>query len=165
MVRLAHPQTTALAAQRRELAFAVAVLSVAAALIHLSVMVVHFQEYWLFGLFFALIAPLQLLFAYLITRPAVTRELLWIGLVGNFVVPLVWLVSRTSGLPIGPDAGQAEAVHLPDVVATLDELAIAALLTVMLRAPGESRLAPPWVLPSAWTLGCISLIAATAFRH
>lgn len=163
-MRLAHPQTPALPAQPRELTFAVAVLSVGAALIHFSVMVVHFQEYWLFGVFFALIAPLQLLFAYLIIRTPVTRSLLWIGVAGNLAVPFVWLISRTSGLPLGPDAWQAETVHAADVVATLDELAIVVLLMVML-ASGKSRPTPPWILATAWTLGCVSAIAATAFRH
>jgi hypothetical protein len=122
------------------------------------VIAAHFREYWLFGLFFAVIAPLQLAWAYLASRPAVRAAVLVAGAVGNLTVALVWLVSRTVGLPIGPDAWQAESVHLPDVVATLDEIAIALLAAALLRPriPGGSRVA----LGGAWTLAGLSLIGA-----
>jgi hypothetical protein len=136
------------------------VLSLGAGLIHASVMLSHFREWWLFGLFFALVTPLQVLFAYLVTRPGVSREILWIGAVGNLAIPLVWLLSRTSGLPLGPDPWEAEAVHLPDVVATLDELTVFVLLMVMLRPRGAVPRAPRWAMAAAWTLGCLSLVGA-----
>lgn len=121
-------------------------------------MAAHFGEYWLFGLFFALITPLQLLWAYLASRPNVRDDVLVAGALGNLLIALVWLLSRTVGLPIGPDAWAAETVHVPDVVATLDEITIALLVAVTLRPAavrGGRRL-----LPAAWTLAAASIVAA-----
>lgn len=155
-----HPQNETAYAGWRQVIFALVTLSLGAALIHASVMVVHFREYWLFGLFFALVAPLQAGWAYLITRPDPTRRVLTIGAAANLAIAVVWLVSRTVGIPFGPDALEAETVHAPDVIATLDELAIAALAVYLLRR-WVPRVEPPgWALGFAWALACASLIAA-----
>src|SRR5215208_322563 len=114
------------------LALAAAGLSLGAALIHASVTAAHFREYWLFGLLFAIVAPLQLAWAELVRRRPRHRRLLAVGALGNGAVAVVWIASRTTGLPIGPDAGEPEPLGVKDVLATADELVCAAIVAVLL---------------------------------
>ena len=100
-------------------------LSMAAAAIHFAVMGEHFAEYAAFGVFFSVVAWAQAVWAVgVIVRPS-RRLLLW-GLVGNALVILVWLSSRTTGLPIGPEAGAPEPAAFIDVLSTIIEVAIVA---------------------------------------
>ena len=119
---------------------ALAVTSLAAAGIHFAVMGDHFAEYFLFGLFFSVVAWLQALWA-LGVVVAPTRPLLLAGLVGNAVVVVVWVVSRTTGLPIGPDAGTPEPVAFLDVLSTLLEIGIVIAIAALLASRGRARAA------------------------
>jgi hypothetical protein len=112
---------------------ALAVTSLAAAGIHFGVMADHFDEYFLFGLFFSVVAWLQALWAIgLAVAPG--RFLLAAGLVGNLSIVVIWTVSRTTGLPIGPDAGTAEAVGFSDVLSTVLEVLIVAGCALLLTS-------------------------------
>ena len=102
---------------------ALAVLSLAAAGIHFAVMGEHFQEYVVFGVFFSLVAWFQALWA-LGVVVAPTRWGLAVGLVANAAIACVWLISRTTGVPIGPEPGVAEPAALLDVLSTVLELLI-----------------------------------------
>ena len=64
-----------------------------------------------------------------------TRSLLIAGAWGSAGVALLWLVTRTVGLPIGPHAGRPEAVGPLDTLATLDEQAIVLLVLALVRWP------------------------------
>jgi hypothetical protein len=109
-----------------------AALSMAAAAIHFAVMGEHFAEYVAFGVFFSVVAWFQAVWAVgVIVRPS--RRLLLVGLIGNALVVIVWLASRTTGLPIGPEAGAAEAAAFVDVLATILEVAIVAGTAVLVR--------------------------------
>lgn len=140
---------------------AAAALSLAAAMIHASVIAGHFREYWLFGLFFTLSAILQLVWAGLVWSGREERWLLWVGALGNLAVALLWLYTRTVGLPIGPEAGETEVAGIHDVLATASELGLAALLGLRFagRAPGQ------WVLWAAWILAAVSGVAAFLGPH
>jgi hypothetical protein len=108
-----------------------AALSMAAAAIHFAVMGEHFAEYLAFGVFFSIVAWFQAVWAVgMIVLPS--RGLLLLGLVGNAVVILVWLTSRTVGLPIGPEAGAPEPAAFVDVLSTILETAIVAGAAVLL---------------------------------
>src|SRR5262245_17305277 len=100
-----------------------ALTSFAAAAIHFAVTGDHFQEGVAFGLFFAALAWAQLLWAVGILL-APSRLLLLAGLAGNLGVVAIWAVSRTAGLPVGPEAGTAESGGVADVAATIVELLI-----------------------------------------
>jgi hypothetical protein len=117
---------------------ALALTSLGAAGIHFAVMGDHFAEYFLFGLFFSAVAWLQALWAVaIVVFP--DRRLLAAGLVGNLSIALIWGFSRTTGLPVGPDAGTAEAVGFADVLSTALELLIVAGCAWLLasqRQPG-----------------------------
>jgi hypothetical protein len=108
-----------------------AALSIAAAAIHFAVMGEHFAEYVAFGVFFSVVAWSQAVWAVgVIVLPS--RRLLLVGLVGNALVILVWLFSRTTGLPIGPEAGAPEPAALVDVLSTILEVAIVAGTAMLL---------------------------------
>jgi hypothetical protein len=115
----------------------------------------HFREYWLFGLLFAIVAPLQLAWAELVRRRPRDRRLLATGALGNGAVAAVWIASRTTGLPIGPHAGEPEPLGVKDVLATADELVCAAIVAILL-----ARAAAGWLIPSAWMLTAASLVGA-----
>lgn len=110
---------------RAPLRVGIALLSVAAGAIHLAVIDAHFREYWLFGVFFVVVALFQLGWGFLLLfrqRPG----WLWLGGSGNTAVLGIWILSRTVGLPVGPEAGVPESVSLADLVASGYEMLIVA---------------------------------------
>ena len=119
---------------------AAAVLSLLAALIHVWVMPEHFEEWWGYGLFFLVAAAAQALFAVVVLK-APTPAVLGAGIVGNVAIIALWVFPRTVGIPLGPHAGEVEAVGTIDVLSKLVELALALVLTVLLRyAPQSNRM-------------------------
>jgi signal transduction histidine kinase len=97
--------------------------SVGAAVVHADVITSHFQVSALYGWFFVLSALTQLAWGLLVVqRP--DRALLVTGAIGNGLIVALWVVTRTSGLPVGPQPWQPENVGGFDVLATLLELAL-----------------------------------------
>jgi hypothetical protein len=111
---------------RQPLPFALKLLALASAfagLIHAAACPEHFREASLFGAFFLVSAVAQVIWALLVlSRP--TSWLLATGVALNAVIILLWVMSRTSGLPVGPDPWVREAIGAPDAIATLCELAL-----------------------------------------
>jgi len=105
-------------------------LSIAAGLIHAIAMVDHFSHYWLFGVAFLALTYGQILWGLALLRGRGDARLLRAGALANLAV---WLVSRTLGLPLGPEAGQPEPAGPMDVAATLDQLVLVAYVAVVLR--------------------------------
>jgi hypothetical protein len=103
---------------------------------------------------------LQVVWAALVHRRPADRRLLILGAVANVAVAAAWLVSRTTGLPIGPHAGTPEAAGVKDVLATADELALALVVAVVLR-----RLSPRALGALAWTLAGASALGALLPGH
>ncbi len=97
--------------------------SLAAASVHYVVMPHHFEEGTIYGCFFAVAATLQVVFG-LLTLARPSRPLIAAGLVGNVAVIILWLITRTVGIPLGPAAGSTEAVGGLDVLATMFEIII-----------------------------------------
>lgn len=120
----------------------VAALSLLAAMIHLWVMPEHFEEWWGYGTFFLISAIAQGLYAPgLLLWP--NRVILLAGVAGNLAIVILWLVTRTSGIPLfGPHAGEIEDVGTLDLVCTLAEVGIiAGLGALTLRdLPTERRI-------------------------
>lgn len=108
-----------------------AAASLGAAAIHFAVIVPHFNKYTPFGIFFLVIPWFQAAWAVLVPI-ADDRRLLLAGVVLNAVVVLVWIWSRTAGLPIGPAPGIAEEVGAPDGIATSLEAVIIVWTTLLL---------------------------------
>lgn len=95
----------------------VAVVTAGAALIHFVVIQEHWEEYWLFGLFFAVVGCLQTLGAFVVlARPS--REAYGAIALGSMALIALWWWSRVVGMPIGPDRGMLEEARLIDIVST-----------------------------------------------
>lgn len=111
-----------------------ALLSAAAAIVHFGVLGEHMREYWASGLFFALAGLLQLAWALAVPgRPS--PRLLAVGAAGNALIVATWVVSRTVGIPLGPEAGTAEPVGFPDALTTLYEVCVVAVCLTLLWRP------------------------------
>ena len=122
---------------RQRLLSTAALLSVAAAVIHVWVMPEHFEEWWGYGVFFLIAALAQALYAIVILR-APTPTLLRVGIIGNVAIIALWVVTRTIGIPVfGPHAGEIEAIGAIDVASKLVELLLIVVLGVMLRSASQ----------------------------
>jgi len=123
-----------------------ATASAGAAAIHFAVLSEHIDEYWLFGLFFFGSGVAQLVWATaVVLRPQ--RAVVAVGALGNAAIIVLWVVSRTAGLPLGPEAGSPEAVGIADVAATALEGMIILTTVWYLARPSARRAAS-----SAFTL-------------
>ena len=147
---------------RRTLPLPLAIASAAAAgsaLVHFAVAPEHFAEWWGFGLFFVLCAEVQLGWALLLGRARGNR-MLAVGIAGSLALIGLWAVSRTTGLPFGPEPGVAEAMGVPDLVSVVLELVTAAACAWALVAP--TRIAARVGLP-ARVLGLALTVALTGW--
>jgi FtsP/CotA-like multicopper oxidase with cupredoxin domain len=118
----------------------VVALTLVAASMHTWVMPDHFEEWWGYGVFFLLVAVAQGLYGVaLLRRPGPFLFLL--GIVGNLAVVVLYVVTRTVGIPFfGPHAGVVEEVGVLGLSATVMELAlvIALVASLKLARPGAS---------------------------
>jgi len=139
--------------RRARLPLQLALCSAAAATIHSAVVPPHWDEYVPFAVLFAVTGAFQFLWAAaVLVRPV--RSVLLVSAVVNLGVAAAWVVSRTVGLPIGPEAWTPEPVGVADVAASVFELAIGAGAAVLLSSAGP-RL-------EAWTPRAASQLAAIA---
>ena len=138
---------------------AVAILSGVAAGIHVGVAPEHFAEWWGFGLFFVLCAEVQLGWALLLGRAGGNR-ILAVGLVGSLFLVAVWALSRTSGMPFGPEPGVPEEIGVPDLASVALELVTVGACAWALVAP--TRIAARVGLP-ARVLGLALTVALTGW--
>jgi hypothetical protein len=104
----------------------------AAGAIHFAVTPEHFDEDWVFGVFFAGAACVQILWPLLVVRSD-QRWLLLAGVAGNLAIALLWAASRTTGLPVGPEPGMREAVGFIDAFVTTLEILAAVTIVLALR--------------------------------
>lgn len=122
----------------RTVPYAAAALSLAAALIHLWVTPEHFKEWWGYGAFFLGTAVFQGAYGLALLRWP-RPSLFSLGIAANLGVVVLWLVTRTAGIPFfGPDAGEMETVGALDLAATAAELALVFVLAGLRfsRRPG-----------------------------
>jgi hypothetical protein len=111
-----------------------AAFSVGAAAIHFAVVFEHFVEYTLYGVFFLVISWAQVIWpVVLFWRPS--RLWLWLGIAGNAIVLVVYVASRTVGLPFGPDLHNAESVGALDVVSCVLEFGLIVGCAALLWRP------------------------------
>lgn len=112
-------------------------LTAGAGVIHSVALVQHFDEGIVYGAFFAVVAVGQLAWGTVLYRRPHTRRTLAVGAIANLAVAAIWLVSRTTGLPLGPEAGQPETLGLSDLVATFNEMAMVALVVAIRQPTGR----------------------------
>jgi hypothetical protein len=122
---------------------AAAALSLLAAAMHLWVMPEHLEEWWGYGAFFLVLAFAQGLYALGLLRWPPSRPYVLLGVAGNLAVAILWLVTRTTGIPLlGPHAGEVEGVGGLDLACTLAEVGIVTGLgaLAMKGLPTEGRI-------------------------
>jgi hypothetical protein len=132
---------------------------VGSAVVHAVVVPAQLAEWTTGGVFLIVLAAVQLAAAGLVlVRPG--RRVLLAAATASLVPLLIWLCSRTIGLPFGPEAGAAEPVGLTDGVASALELATLLAAVVMMRA----RTLPGRLFGSAHAsrLVLVAVVAATA---
>lgn len=110
-----------------------AAISVVSGVIHVEAAVIHFPHLFVYGAMFTLTAVLQFGWAAWVAR-SLSRYVLWSGVLLSAGLVAVWTLSRTVGMPVGPEAWSPEPIGLLDVAATVDELVIViAGLSVLMR--------------------------------
>ncbi len=109
-----------------------AALTLSAGLIHLAQISVHLAESWMFAVFFVGVGIIQVVAAGLVLLRPWPRIWFVLGIVGSGLTIAIWVVSRTSGLPIGPNPGAAEALGTADAGSSLLEALTIALLALWL---------------------------------
>jgi hypothetical protein len=135
-------------------------LAAGAAVIHLAMVPAHAAEWLPLGIGFAAAGWVQLVFAVgVVARPS--RRWLQLGLVVNVLFVIAWAVSRTSGFPVGPMAGEVEAVSLIDGLCVgLEAVTLLAVTTMLVRPRTGSRLSIPAFLGGA-ALPALAVVAMT----
>ena len=113
-------------------------LAATAGLIHLVAAAEHVGVDWSLGVFFVLVGAGQLLAARLVHRDPRDARLLTLVAAASVAIALLWIFSRTTGVPFGPDAGEVESVGVADTIATLLELGFAALAAAVLWGGGRA---------------------------
>jgi hypothetical protein len=126
------------AALTQRTAAVVAGLSLMAASIHLLVAPEHFAEWWAYGAFFvaAAVAEVALMVA-VARRPR--GGVLHIGVWLSLATMLMYLVSRTRGIPLGPHAGVVEGIDGLGLEATVAEGALAVVLCTLMDGTVRRR--------------------------
>lgn len=115
----------------------------------------HLREWWGYGVFFVVAALAQVVLALALLTDAINpkdtgpgwaaakRAMYWLGILGNAALILLYVVTRTTGIPwFGPAAGEVEEVSWVDLVAKGLELVAIALLVALLRRPIPPDLSP-----------------------
>jgi hypothetical protein len=117
-------------------------LSLLAAAWHGAVTPEHFEQWWGYGAFFAVAAFLQAAYGLLLlalgrrdeSGPGPTtrtvKGILAAGAIGTLAVIMLYVVTRTVGVPLGPEAGDVEGLGVIDLASKATE----ALLVVVLAA-------------------------------
>jgi len=147
----------------RHLRYGVAIASLTAAAIHASAIAGH-AFHWLHLMAFVAMTIFQAWWAYLILRsPA--RSILLIGALGHGAILVLWLISRTSGIPdFLPGAHDAESIGLKDGAASLLALVVIGGIDAVSRRDIANRFVRPSTagLASGVFLLAVLLLGASA---
>lgn len=122
---------------------AAAGFSVLAGILHFSVMPEHFVEWIGYGLFFLIAGLAQFLFALVVLRQPANSHWLLTGILGNGLFVMLWVFTRTVGIPFGPAAGEVESIGTVDIFSKLAELVLMGCLLAQLFQVRLSESAQP----------------------
>ncbi len=106
---------------------------------HAIATVDHFSHYWLYGVFFLAISYGQVIWGAALWRNRLSARGLRLGAYANLAIVVVWVLSRTVGVPLGPYTWDAEPIGLADGAATIDQLVLVAYIAVILRPHLRTR--------------------------
>ena len=136
-------------------------LSFAAAAIHIAVVPEHFAESAAEGVAFALLALFQIATGVVLTVGPSDRLKAAVVAV-NLGATLMWMITRTIGVPFISDLASPEAIALRDVAATTFELgtvAVLGLLRARTHADRFASMAAVSLVPVLGLVGIITLLA------
>lgn len=128
--------------------YAAAGLAFAAALIHLWATPEHLAQWWGYGAFFVATAAGQGAFGVALLR-RVTQPLVLAGIWANAAIIALYIVTRTLGLPLGPQNGMVEDAGMLDMLSTVAEVGVIVALLAVLG--GAYR---------RWTINALLLLGA-----
>ena len=115
----------------RPVVLTAAALSLLAGWVHLAYVAPHMRAWWLYGLFFLAVGLGQGVLAALLIRWPQP----WVALAGiamNAGVVVMYVMTRSGGVPFGPHAGVVEKAKTIDLLTTASEVAIIVLLLLLL---------------------------------
>jgi hypothetical protein len=114
---------------------AAAVMSMAAGWLHFAFVASHWRDWWAYGAFFLATGVFQALLAPALLRwPNAWTALA--GIVGNLGIVGMYVLSRTSGIPMGPHTGVVEKATVVDLTCTAGEIV---LIGVLLGMVGQAN--------------------------
>lgn len=106
----------------------------------------HFQEWWGYGVFFLVAAVCLIGFGLALITDAIDprympgdvnsirRLMYFAGAMGNIGILVLYVITRTVGIPLGPSVGSVESVGAIDLVAkTTEALAVAGLVVLLVK--------------------------------
>ena len=145
-----------------------AALSVAASLVHLWAAPQIYVDLWGYGTplwwgypaLYALIAAFQGLYGVVLLRWP-TQPVFMVGLAGALAAILLYVATRTVGVPFGPTAGRVEEMGLLDLLGTAAAVGVVvSLLAVLQRRHREKAVtALLFVVAAAWALRLLGVIS------
>lgn len=134
-------------------------LALGASSIHVAAAVDHLSHYWPHGVFFGVLAAGQLALSVGLYRSTRSYPLA-LAIATSVPVVMLWVLSRTSGLPIAPEPWSPEPVGPLDAVASADELLLALLAALQLRGlSSEATMVAPKRIAMVLGLVLITLSA------
>ena len=108
-------------------------MSLGAAAVHIWVVPEHFREWWGYGTFFLVAALAQGLYGIALLKLA-GRWLYPIGIAGNLAIIVLYVVTRTDGIPLlGPHAGEVEQLSAIGMASKLVEIILVFALIALWR--------------------------------
>jgi hypothetical protein len=111
----------------------------AAGAVHLGVTPSHWAQAPVYGAFFLLAGTAQLAYSALLLLRSL-RGLVAVAVVGNLGLLLLWVQTRTTGVPLGPAAGLREPVGPLDLAcAGLELVVVVAGVALLSRQATPSR--------------------------
>ncbi len=152
-----RPRSELLAAETATLL--IGALSILTGLVHIGIAAGDVSQSSAYTPLVAMIAAFQLGWAALvIARPS--RGALLCGALVNAALILLWIVSRSAGLPIGPQPWVAEPLGSADAIAAAAEAVImlAASCLLLARRSHAARSAIPRLTPLLLTVMFISVL-------
>jgi predicted branched-subunit amino acid permease len=116
----------------------IAALNVGAGAVHFSVAPDHFHEWMPFGVFFTAIAFSQIAWAVGVLWSPRRETMAW-GTAATATIVALWVVTRTVGLPVGPQHWTPEPWGRTDGICAAFEIAAVAFGLAMLQAHPRTR--------------------------
>lgn len=134
-----------------------AVLSALAGIIHLGAGPEHLAEWWAYGVFFFGAAAAQAAYALVLWTRGIEGWGGWLavrtkvyagGIVMTLAIIALWVVSRTVGVPVGPQRFEPEGIGWPDAASKLVEAALVAVLAWLWARARRSAQGPAGQAPA-----------------